>query len=99
MRDNLASCVFAHAHSRKFLFLLLFILVIMVTVLAACSGGSAQTTSSKYSGNISVGLDADVVTLDPLHSSLFVDRQVMLNIYDTLVKINEQDVVVPDLAT
>jgi peptide/nickel transport system substrate-binding protein len=47
---------------------------------------------------MSVGLDADVMTLDPVQSSLVVDRQIMLNIYDTLVKINAQNVVVPDLA-
>jgi peptide/nickel transport system substrate-binding protein len=99
MRDNLTSPVLIHALSRKFLSLLLLLLVAMTTVLAACSGESTQTASSKYSGNISVGLDTDVVTLDPLRSSLFIDRQVMLNIYDTLVKINEQGVVVPDLAT
>src|SRR5438270_3518910 len=99
MKDHLASRVRVYAHSRKFLFLLILIIVTMTTVLAACSGESTHTSSSKYSGNISVGFDAEMVTLDPLHSSLLVDRQIMLNIYDTLVKINTQNVVVPDLAT
>jgi peptide/nickel transport system substrate-binding protein len=99
MKDNLTSPVLIHALSRKSLSLLLLLLVAMTTVLAACSGGSTQTILSKYSGNISVGLDSDVMTLDPLKSSLLVDRQVMLNIYDTLVKINAQNVVVPNLAT
>jgi peptide/nickel transport system substrate-binding protein len=74
----------------------------LAVFLVACGGGSSPSTSntsSKYTGNISVGLDSDVVTLDPLKSSAFVDRQVMLNIYDTLVAINAQNQIVPDLAT
>jgi peptide/nickel transport system substrate-binding protein len=74
--------------------------ITLVTFLAACGGSTPQTqTQSKYGGNISVGLNADVVTLDPLKSSALVDRQVMLNLYDTLVSVNEQNQLVPDLAT
>ncbi len=95
MIGNLTSSILKYAHSRK---LFSILLILMTVVLAACSGGSSQTNTSKYGGNMSVGLDADVVTLDPLQSSLISDRQIMLNIYDTLVKINAQNVVVPDLA-
>ena len=67
------------------------IIVTLSIVLVACGGSTPQTqTQSKYGGNISVGLNSDVVTLDPLKSSAFVDRQVMLNLYDTLVRVNEQ---------
>jgi peptide/nickel transport system substrate-binding protein len=76
------------------------IIVTLSIVLVACGGSTPQTqTQSKYGGNISVGLNSDVVTLDPLKSSAFVDRQVMLNLYDTLVRVNEQNMLVPDLAT
>lgn len=76
------------------------IFVVLALVLAACGGGSSNTTTnSKYNGNISVGVDSDIVTLDPLKSSALVDRQVMLNIYDTLVRVDEHNAIVPDLAT
>jgi peptide/nickel transport system substrate-binding protein len=44
-------------------------------------------------------LASDAITLDPLQSSALVDRQVMLNLYDTLVKLNAQGGIDPDLAT
>lgn len=76
-----------------------FAIIFIIIVLAACGGGPTTSTPSKNGGNIVVGLDSDVVTLDPLKSSALVDREAMLNIYDTLVKVNQQNVVVPDLAT
>lgn len=93
------SNILKRVHARKLLLILSLISITIATILAACSGGTSQTNSSKYNSTVSVGLDSDVAILDPLKSSLLVDRQVMLNIYDTLVKINAQDVVVPDLAT
>src|SRR5579872_791868 len=76
------------------------IFVVLALILAACGGGSSPTTtSSKYTGNISVGVDSDIVTLDPLKSTALVDRQVMLNIYDTLVRVDEHNAILPDLAT
>ncbi len=78
------------------------IFLIFAVMLVACGGQTSQTTSStqsKAGGNISVGLNSDVVTLDPLKSSALVDRQVMLNLYDTLVKISPQNTILPDLAT
>lgn len=77
------------------------VLVILCMMLLAACGGPAQTTTthSKFGGKLNVGLSADVITLDPLMSSSFYDRQVMLNIYDTLVKIDAQNNVQPDLAT
>src|SRR5450755_1046909 len=74
------------------------ILIVLVAVLAACGGGTTSNTS-KYNGNISVGVDSDIVTLDPLKSTALVDRQVMLNMYDTLVRVDEHNAILPDLAT
>jgi peptide/nickel transport system substrate-binding protein len=76
-----------------------FMLIVLVAVLAACGGGTTNNNTSKYTGNISVGVDSDIVTLDPLKSTALVDRQVMLNIYDTLVRVDEHNAILPDLAT
>lgn len=78
------------------------VLIVLSALLAACGGGSSQpsnNSTSKYNGNISVGVDSDIVTLDPLKSTALVDRQVMLNIYDTLVRVDEHNNILPDLAT
>lgn len=76
------------------------LIIVLAFILAACGGGSqSNNTSSKYNGNISVGVDSDIVTLDPLKSTALVDRQVMLNIYDTLVRVDEHNNIQPDLAT
>jgi peptide/nickel transport system substrate-binding protein len=73
--------------------------ILLAFLFAACSSGNASTTTSKFGGKLNVGLDSDVVTLDPLLSTALVDRQVMLNIYDTLVRVDAQNNVQPDLAT
>jgi len=52
-----------------------------------------------HRGTLNVGLTSDVVTLDPLLSSALVDREVMLNLYDTLVSVDAENKVQPDLAT
>jgi peptide/nickel transport system substrate-binding protein len=66
--------------------------------LAAC-GGTSSTTGVKAGGTLNVGLDSDVVRLDPVKSTALVDRQVMLNMYDTLVRVDAQNKIQPDLAT
>ncbi|HEX7737285.1 MAG TPA: ABC transporter substrate-binding protein [Ktedonobacteraceae bacterium] len=74
--------------------------LLLTFLFAACgSGGSANTTNSKFGGKLNVGLNADAVTLDPLLSTALVDRQVMLNLYDTLVRVDAQNTIQPDLAT
>jgi peptide/nickel transport system substrate-binding protein len=80
------------------LFFPLVVFLCLATVLAACGSGTT-TTTSKYGGNLKVGLDADVTTLDPLQSTSLYDRQVMLNIYDTLVRLEANNTIGPDLAT
>src|SRR5258708_7156083 len=84
---------------RKSFATLSIIFLILAVVLVACGGSPPSTSTSKYTGNISIGVDSDIVTLDPLKSSAFIDRQVMLNIYDTLVRVDEHNAVLPDLAT
>ncbi|GHO51061.1 ABC transporter substrate-binding protein [Ktedonospora formicarum] len=85
-------------HRRLFIpFIALFI--ILSLLMTACGEDNAQSSGAKLGGDLGVGLNADVVTLDPLKSTALVDRQVMLNMYDTLVQVNAQNEIVPDLAT
>ncbi len=96
MYHRVLSCV----RSQKLMIPLMILCISLMTTLAACgSSGNSTNNGSAKSGNISVGLMADAVTLDPLKSTALVDRQVMLNMYDTLVGLNAQGQVVPDLAT
>jgi len=72
----------------------------LVLVLSACGGTSGGGSNNPVTGGtLNVGLTSDVVTLDPIKSSALVDREVMLNFYDTLVRVDEQNAVQPDLAT
>lgn len=71
----------------------------LLCVLSACGGTTSQTPQSKMGGTLNVGLQSDVVTLDPMKSSALYDRQVMYNVYDTLVQVDAQNSIVPDLAT
>ncbi|HEY8695346.1 MAG TPA: ABC transporter substrate-binding protein, partial [Chloroflexota bacterium] len=66
------------------------------------SGGSAsaaaQAGTPKAGGTIRVGLDSELANLDPMRSALVVDRQVMYNMYDSLVAIDKDLKIVPALA-
>src|SRR5579875_2454758 len=73
--------------------------ILLAFLFAACSSGNASTATSKFGGKLNVGLASDAVTLDPLQSTALVDRQVMLNLYDTLVRVDATNNVQPDLAT
>lgn len=90
------------SRQHQFMPILPLVSILLALLLVACGGsGTSQTTTTtaKKGGNISVGLSSDLVTLDPLKSSALVDRQVMLNIYDTLVRVDAQNNIQPDLAT
>lgn len=79
---------------------LLGVALLLVFGLAACGGGSSTSSSGTTTGGtLTVALDSDVVTLDPLKSTALVDREVMLNIYDTLVRVDAKNNIQPDLAT
>jgi peptide/nickel transport system substrate-binding protein len=77
---------------------LVFSALLLTLSLAAC-GGTNGSSSIKTGGTLNVGLDSDAVKLDPLQSTALVDRQVMLNMYDTLVRVDAQNKIQPDLAT
>lgn len=63
------------------------------------TGAANQTTNSgTSSGTLNIGLQADPPTLDPKLSTALVDRQLMLNIYDTLVALQANGSYGPGLA-
>jgi peptide/nickel transport system substrate-binding protein len=71
-------------------------------LLSACGSGSSSNTTSttpKKGGDITVGLFADPITLDPLTSTSLYASDVMTNLYDSLFRYNTQTVLEPDLAT
>jgi peptide/nickel transport system substrate-binding protein len=72
---------------------------------AATTAGSATTAPAassagtpKKGGAIKAELDSDIANLDPMPSSLLVDRQVLYNIYDSLVAIDKDLKIIPSLA-
>src|SRR5260370_28756541 len=98
----ISSCAARHrATIRGALPLWLSLLCALLVVLAGCGSSNGPQTSNGpvTGGTLNVGLNPDVVTLDPLKSSALVDRQVMLNLYDTLVRVDAQNTVQPDLAS
>src|SRR5205807_9263982 len=61
-------------------------------LLAACGGTSGGTTNSsgtpQRGGTATIALESELHTLDPLDSSLLVEREVFYNIYDALFTID-----------
>jgi peptide/nickel transport system substrate-binding protein len=91
---------------------LLAILTTLALVLGACagspgpsggsSGGAASSSPSAakptYGGTITFGLENDVSNLDPMRSSLFVDRNIHYAMYDSLVRVSPKGDIIPWLA-
>src|SRR5256714_4380329 len=77
-------------------------------LLAACSGGqqpagggsASPSTGAKaaYGGTVTFGLENDVSNLDPMLSSLFVDRNIHYAMYDSLVRVTPKGEIIPWLA-
>jgi len=73
---------------------------------SATTGGSGSAAATqpasagapKKGGAIKAEINSDVANLDPLASSLLVDRQVLYNIYDSLVAIDKGLKIIPSLA-
>src|SRR5438309_4087825 len=75
---------------------------------AACSGGQQPVgggspspsvgTKATYGGTITFALDNDVSNLDPMLSSLFVDRNLHYAMYDSLVRVTPKGEIIPWLA-
>jgi len=71
-------------------------------LVSACGQSSTSANGSSPATNstpttLTVGLSADPPKLDPALSSALVDRQVMVNIYDTLFQLETGNQIKPDL--
>src|SRR2546429_7564103 len=75
-------------------------------LLAACGqqpsggGGASPSTGAKaaYGGSVTFALENDVSNLDPMLSGLFVDRNIMYAMYDSLVRVDPKGNILPWLA-
>src|SRR2546422_4256085 len=75
-------------------------------LLAACGqqpagGGTASPSAgakATYGGTVTFGLENDVSNLDPMLSGLFVDRNIMYAMYDSLVRVTPKGEIIPWLA-
>src|SRR2546430_8576827 len=75
-------------------------------LLAACGqqpsggGGASPSTAAKaaYGGSVTFALENDVSNLDPMLSGLFVDRNIMYAMYDSLVRVDPKGNILPWLA-
>src|SRR2546427_10288095 len=79
-------------------------------LLAACTGGQQPTGGGGgasptpaagrpvYGGSVTFALENDVSDLDPMLSGLFVDRNIMYGMYDSLVRVDPKGNIIPWLA-
>lgn len=65
---------------------------------AASAAPTATAAKAVYGGTITFALENDVSDLDPMLSGLFVDRNIMYGIYDSLVRFDIKGNIIPWLA-
>src|SRR3989442_3769177 len=72
----------------------------LFVLLAACGGGGGggQTSGTpKHGGTATIALESELRTLDPMDSSLLVEREVFYNMYDSLFTIDPSLTIKPGL--
>jgi peptide/nickel transport system substrate-binding protein len=89
---------------------LLTILTVLALVTGACAGApptsttggatAAPTAEAKpvTGGTLTFSINSDITDMDPLRSRLFVDRNLMYQMYDSLVRIDAKGTIIPWLA-
>jgi len=82
---------------KKFSFMALVVLVVLSLVACSSEGGSEESDSSEKK-ELQVAYNAQPPTLDPLISTAVATRDVMRNVYETLLTLNENFEVTPLLA-
>jgi peptide/nickel transport system substrate-binding protein len=73
---------------------------IFVMLAAACGGSSSTNNTAgtpKSGGTATIALESELRTLDPMDSSLLVEREVFYNIYDSLFTIDPSLAIKPGL--
>lgn len=72
-------------------------------LMAACGGGGSGNSNNsgtpKQGGTVTIALESELHTLDPLDSSLLVEREVFYNMYDSLFTIDPSLKIHPGLVT
>src|SRR2546421_7146563 len=70
-------------------------------LLAACGGGSGGSSNNsgtpQRGGSATIALESELRTLDPMDSSLLVEREVFYNMYDSLFTIDPSLAIKPGL--
>jgi peptide/nickel transport system substrate-binding protein len=72
---------------------------LFLTACGGTSGGSTQGGTPKRGGSATIALESELHTLDPLNSSLLVEREVFYNMYDSLFTIDPSLKIQPGLVT
>jgi peptide/nickel transport system substrate-binding protein len=73
---------------------------ILVMLAAACGGGGGNNNNAvtpKSGGTATIALESELRTLDPMDSSLLVEREVFYNMYDSLFTIDPSLAIKPGL--
>jgi peptide/nickel transport system substrate-binding protein len=76
------------------------VVVVGLFLVASCGGGGGSSQSGgtpKSGGTATIALDSELRTLDPLDSSLLVEREVFYNVYDSLFTIDPSLKIMPGL--
>ena len=90
--------------SARYLVALLASFAILISACAGsqqpAGGGASPSAGAKatYGGSITFALENDVSNLDPMLSSLFVDRNIHYAMYDSLVRVTPKGDIIPWLA-
>jgi len=70
----------------------------IASALLLFDGGFAQAQQPKQGGSLSVGIETDQTSLDPLAMSSFIERQGGMLLYDTLLTMDAKGAIVPNIA-
>jgi ABC-type transport system substrate-binding protein len=70
----------------------------VASILFALAGGQPSANEARKGGSLSIALETDTATLDPLGVSSINDRQVAIILYDTLLDIDAKGNIVPGIA-
>jgi peptide/nickel transport system substrate-binding protein len=71
--------------------------LLMVVGCGSGSGTNSQSATPKLGGTATLALESELRTLDPLDSSLLVEREVFYNMYDALFRIDPSLTIKPGL--
>jgi len=83
----------------------LALLAALAILVGACAGqpsgggpSGGPEAKAGYGGTLTFAINADITDMDPMRSGLFVDRNLMYQMYDSLVRVNPKGEIIPWLA-